>query len=304
MSNLTMKFPGFLWHWLACALTFCLSHPSSQAATSYSYTCSAPTVSISQAAYDPFALVTTLTGTATLNCSKAKNDPASMAYALAINPGLYSSGGISYASTGSDTVRYDLLRSASSVDTWSSVRQITGTMTNWTTSGNSSTGSATVNFYMQIPVSQTSAYTTAGQSYTDTRTITPSYPNSAGTLTSYPASNGSLSIAIGIPAKCILSSPPGNIDFTYTSFQTKASQNSTSFAVSCASNTQYTMALDTTSGTLVGLNYTLSLNKTGTQIGTFAAQNVNITGTMAAGQSGRCTSGCTEQQTRTLTISY
>ncbi len=65
------------------------------------------------------------------------------------------------------------------------------------------------------------------------------------------------------------------------------------------------MALDASSGTLLGLNYSLSLNKTGTQSGTGAAQSTTINGSMAAGQSGVCSAGnCNDSQARVLTISY
>lgn len=301
MTFLNTHLSVIRWHVLVCALVFGFN-PLSSLAANTNYACNAPVVSIGQVSYDPFAAISTLTGTATLNCSKAKNDPASMAFSLSVDLGLGSSGGYSYAAMSSNTVRYDLLRSASASDAWSAT-PISGTMTNWTCSSNTCSGTATVNFYMQIPVSQPSPYTATGF-YTDTRIVTPSYPNAGGVLTSYPASGGNLSIAIGIPAKCVLSSPPGNINFTYTSFQGSADQRSTSFAVSCATNTQYTMALDATSGTILGLNYTLSLNKTGTQTGTFTAQSVSITGNMPGRQSGNCSSNCTDQHNRTLTISY
>ena len=66
----------------------------------------------------------------------------------------------------------------------------------------------------------------------------------------------------------------------------------------------YTMALDATSGTLVGLTYGLALSQAAAT-GTGVAQSFSINGTIAAGQSGTCATGsCSGSATRTLTITY
>jgi hypothetical protein len=64
------------------------------------------------------------------------------------------------------------------------------------------------------------------------------------------------------------------------------------------------MALDATSGTILGVNYTLALSAaSGT--GTGLAQAYSINGNVAAGQAGTCATGsCTASQARTLTITY
>jgi hypothetical protein len=65
------------------------------------------------------------------------------------------------------------------------------------------------------------------------------------------------------------------------------------------------MSLDATSGTLLGLAYSLAINPTGSQVGNGAAQSATITGTIAAGQSGTCSqASCSATQARTLTITY
>ena len=64
------------------------------------------------------------------------------------------------------------------------------------------------------------------------------------------------------------------------------------------------MSLDATSGTLIGLNYTLALS-TPSSVGTGSQQTHSITGNMAAGQAGNCATGtCSASQARTLTIPY
>jgi hypothetical protein len=66
------------------------------------------------------------------------------------------------------------------------------------------------------------------------------------------------------------------------------------------------MALDATSGTVIGLNYTLALSAAGGTGAGLTAANYTVDGTMASGQSGTCgtTAVCTGSQARTLTVTY
>ena len=58
-------------------------------------------------------------------------------------------------------------------------------------------------------------------------------------------------------------------------------------------------------GTLLGLNYSLNVQPTGTQTGTGLVQSASINGSMAGGQAGTCNSAsCSATESRTLTISY
>jgi len=103
---------------------------------------------------------------------------------------------------------------------------------------------------------------------------------------------------------CQITTPPGNINFTYTSFQNTAATSGTTFASRCTTGLPYTMALDATSGNLLGLTYTLSL-PVAAATGTGVDQTFNIDGSIAASQSGVCTTAtCVDTQSRTLTISY
>ena len=64
------------------------------------------------------------------------------------------------------------------------------------------------------------------------------------------------------------------------------------------------MALDATSGTIVGLNYTLALSQT-SATGNGLVQSHSVNGSIAGGQSGTCaTATCSGSETRTLTVSY
>jgi spore coat protein U-like protein len=117
-------------------------------------------------------------------------------------------------------------------------------------------------------------------------------------------SQSAFNVSIITIASCTLTSPPGNINLSYTSFQVAAASASTNFGVNCTTGIPYTMALDATSGTLVGLNYTLALSQTASN-GTGVAQTFSINGGIAAGQSGTCGSAaCSASATRTLTITY
>ena len=118
------------------------------------------------------------------------------------------------------------------------------------------------------------------------------------------AATSTFPVQVTVPENCVLSSAPGNLAFSYTSFQTSAATASTSFAVTCMSNVAYTLSLDGTSGTLAGLAYTLGLSTT-SAVGTGLAQSATISGTIAAGQSGSCSSSpCTASAARTLTVTY
>lgn len=262
------------------------------------YNCSAPSTTTLSVTYDPFVSAPVVSEQVSLSCTKASGDAASMDFSLSVDLGLNSNAGSSNASLSSSLLRYDLLKSATTSDNWTA-SPITGTMTSW----NGNNGTATVTFYRVVPASQTAPYSPTGSTYTDTRAVTLSYPDSSGKGTTTVA--GNLSVSISAPAQCLLSASPGTIAFTYTSFQSAPATASTSFGVRCVTNTPYTMALDAYSGTLLGLNYGLSLSATGTQTGTLSARSVNINGTMAGGQSGMCSSGsCTQTHTRTLTITY
>ena len=112
-------------------------------------------------------------------------------------------------------------------------------------------------------------------------------------------------VTVNLTSSCSITAGPTDVDFTYTSFQGTA-QPSTggAFSVRCTNTLPYTMALDATSGTIIGLNYTLALSAAG-GTGNGAAQPYTVNGSMAASQSGTCAGAtCSGSQVRTLTITY
>ena len=124
------------------------------------------------------------------------------------------------------------------------------------------------------------------------------------------ASSG-FNVTASLTSQCQITVAPTNVAFTYTSFQTTAATSTGgAFTLRCTSSLPYTLALSAASGTVPGvsLNYTLSLSATsGTGAGlTTAAYTIN--GSMAAGQSGVCSTSATActgtDATQTVTITY
>jgi len=101
---------------------------------------------------------------------------------------------------------------------------------------------------------------------------------------------------------------PSTMTLAYTSFATADQTANMNFTVHCTRNTTYTLVLAPTSGTLLGLNYTLALSPSGGPpaiTGTGLAQPYTVTGTIASGQAGTCsTATCTATQGATLTVTY
>jgi spore coat protein U-like protein len=127
-------------------------------------------------------------------------------------------------------------------------------------------------------------------------------PMGAGATTTAPST---FNVTVTLTSVCSVTTSPANVAFTYTSFQgSPAVSTGGGFTVKCTNNLPYTMSLDSTSGTVLGLNYTVAVPTT-TQTGTGADQAFTVTGSIAANQSGTCNLGtCSGSQTRTLTVTY
>ncbi|TFZ06536.1 hypothetical protein EZ313_07845 [Ramlibacter henchirensis] len=157
--------------------------------------------------------------------------------------------------------------------------------------------SVTVSYHFQVLAGN---YARAG-SYSDNPvTLTVRLTSDTGPL---------LGTATFVPAVtlqdfCRLSTPPGNMALSYTSFSGSAATASTNFGVQCLDATAYSMAVDAASGSALGLTYTLGLSSSN-GVGNGAEQTHTINGSIAAGQSGTCAvASCSATQQRTLTITY
>ena len=224
------------------------------------------------------------TASATITCSRVLTDPSTRLYSLATDQGTRSRSSSFRASLNGVNLNYDVYKNAARSTNWVS-NPFTGTID----FGAGTSVSFPIPFYPSIGALQN---VPAGL-YTDTVTLT----YGATALASYP-------VQIYVNTTCLISTAPGNVVFSYTSFQTIAAAASTTFAARCTSGLPYTMSLDASGGTLLGINYSLVLPVT-TGTGTGVNQTYFINGTVAANQVGSCaTATCSASATRTLTITY
>lgn len=237
--------------------------------------------------------------TVSINCTRGPTDPTTSAYTLqaddGFNPGAGSTNQAVNGNGAANQIAYDLFRTAPGNAVWgeTNATDFAGTVN----FGTALTGSATHVFYTQIAA----GLNKNAKIFTDTVTMRLRYDNGPGNVNVFPT----FPVSINNQSVCLLSTPPGNIQFNYTSFQPAAATASTAYAVRCTIGETYTMALDAAAGTLLTLNYSLALSNPAGQTGTGFAQNFTINGSMPGGQSGTCATGvCTSAQTRTLTITY
>lgn len=235
--------------------------------------------------YDPANLSTNITSASfTMTCTRsASGDNPTQSYTVALN----NSNNQATLQGTKNTINYDVYADSACGTLWKGATTLGGTITLGSPS-DTLPHSQTVQYWGCVPPKQT----VAAGTYTDTVTMNPSI----GSIATFP-------VTIVTPSSCSISTPPGNVTFNYISFGS-AAVASTPFAATCTYQMPYTMALDSTSGVLVGLNYTLNLSAS-SATGTGLAQSYTINGSIAAGQAGTCaTASCTATAPRTLTISY
>lgn len=234
----------------------------------------------------------------TINCSRGPADPATSAYTLRADDGFNPTGTTNQAVNGTgatNRIAYELYRTAPGNGAWgyTNATDFAGTIN----FASALTASVTHTFYSRIAA----GLNKTAKTFTDTVTMRLRYDNGPGNVDVFPT----FPVSINNQSICLLSTPPGNIVFNYTSFQPAPATASSAYAVRCTMGETYTMALDATAGNLLGLNYGLALSNPGGQTGTGFPQNFTINGTIAAGQSGTCGGGiCTGAVPRTLTVTY
>lgn len=120
-----------------------------------------------------------------------------------------------------------------------------------------------------------------------------------------------VNVTVNLTSACQISAAPGTITFNYAAFQGTAATGSTTVGVQCTDTLPYNLSFtadpvvtSSTPGTLVGLNYTLSV-PVGAQAGSSVGNTHTISGSMAAGQAGTCgLATCTGNATHTLYVIY
>lgn len=247
--------------------------------------------------YDPVSPTQNVTSASvTITCTRSnKNDSTRRTFTITANNGLNATGTQNRARlSGVNYINYDIHSNSTCSSPWQGNTTLGGTVN--FTSNNDYVQSQIVNFWGCIPAGQN----VAAGTYTDTVTMTPM--NRRGT--SSIGSTATFPVTISTTSSCSISTPPGNVTFNYSSFQAGPASASTSFAATCTASLPYTMALDATGGTLLGLNYALSLSAS-SATGTGVAQPYTVNGSIAAGQAGTCSGAtCSATAPRTLTISY
>lgn len=260
------------------------------------YSCTV-TVTAVTVVYDPTSAVQNVTtGGYTINCTRALTDSNSMAWTLAVNNGIHAGGGFNRVEMPVNRrYNYETYRFApyTAANIWGATAAVrfSGTLS----FGASTFATTSGPFDIVMPALQ--AAQPAG-TYTDTVTATLRRGGTTMDTTAF-------GVTVQTNNTCQLSVPPGNVNLTYSSFQGSAAAASTTYGVRCTTLLPYTMALDATSGTLLGLNYTLGISPSTSGTGTGATQTYTINGSIAAGQAGTCaTASCNASQTRTLTLSW
>lgn len=242
----------------------------------------------------------------TITCNRnAPGDATTQAFTIRPGNGSNPGGGSNQAALGATTNRiaYDLYVDAGCTILWSN-RNLTGTVT---MGGGTDFRPYPVSlpYYGCVGPGQNPAQGT----YSDTVTMLPSI-----------GLNATFPVSIFTPASCSFAVAPGPVAFSYTAFQTLASQAANTFSANCTNLLPYQMALDgipiggVYPGVVSGLNYGLTISKVAggaailpaeTQTGNGLPQTYYINGVMASGQAGTCASAsCAGSVPRSLTITY
>lgn len=274
-------------------------------------TCTASTAGISLSGHSSEQTAGWSTsGSVTVTCTRTKStDPMLAYFALGLDGGLNISGSQSRAkwAGGNAYLNYAVWQNVSMTAPWTNVTGTTGTRLRGQVNFGSSTvysASATLPYYLNAQAAQV----VPTGLYTDTQALSV-YSDLGGDVNVANSRKAddtvTLPVQISVLENCVFSALPGDVVFAYTSFQTQAAVSSTSFSVRCPSGSPYSVSLDATEGSLLGLNYALALSPSGARSGTGLPQSTTITGTIAAGQSGTCSAGpCQATVTRILTITY
>jgi len=273
---------------LACAL-LSLAAPLAMA-----YKCTLSVTDI-LVIYDPtFASQNVTAGTYTIGCDLEPGDTSPMGFRLTVSNGLNFGGGSNRVlRVGTQRYSYETYQDAGGTALWGLTP---GTRINGSLNFVTTTATTSSPFYIILPGSQ--AVQPAGN-YSDTLQVSLTTSTGVPLVTNLP-----VNVTVRTDNWCQIQVTPGPVAFTYTSFQVGAAAASSGYGIRCTTALPYTMALDATSGSLLGLTYNLALSNA-SSVGTGLTQNFSINGTIAGGQAGTCASAsCTGNQTRTLLLSW
>lgn len=278
-------------------------------------TCNITATSIPISTLYTTAANTNVTGSISVTCTKTGADANRPYIYIGVDQGEPPAGRNMTRQNGTQTLAYTLTRNSATGATWT-----TGTGQNYTsgTAGgvfyrmnlNPATQTQNFNYYFRVAAGQ---FTAPAGIYDDLLiTVTVRESTAAGAANGTLLQSTTFAAYTSIRDNCYFSTTPAPLAISYTSFATAPGTGNTSFQASCTFNTPYTLSLNavpppavtTYNGTASGLNYSLVLSAaSGT--GTSAPQTYGITGTIAAGQSGRCVTGvCNTSQAQTIYIGF
>lgn len=259
-------------------------------------TCTAPVATGFSTAYASAGVVPNVTqGSVDVTCTRTLASDSTVVYLRANNTNQCGGGGNTEARFGGSCITYEGYRDSACTTIWTNAAAGAIPLTF------STVGTQTIN----VPV--WGCITIAGQSpaagagtYTDSVPLQLRQTTSVGTT----LASGNFPVSITYPASCVITSIAPVAFGTYVAFRSTPLSATSNVVLNCTSRLPYSMALNTTSGVLVGLNYSLALSAT-TSRGTGPGQTHTITGTMPANQAGTCaTSSCSGTNVHTLTITY
>lgn len=247
-------------------------------------------------------------GVATLTCTRASGDVATLTYRLKADNGLNVNGTqrrVRLAAT-ANYLNYSLTSTAAcgNASTWyAPATGVTSVVVGTLNFGAALSQSVNVPYCLRIRVGTAgnAAAPTAGV-YTDTVNIFGQFPDSdAGALTAV----APITYNVGVTNQCVLNSFPTTMAFNYASFSATPQVVAQSFNLRCSNTLPWTVTVSPAAATVLGLNYTVAVSPAVTTNGTGADQAVTLTGTMPADQAGTCNTGtCSGTQAHTVTITY
>jgi spore coat protein U-like protein len=287
------------WHAIQMALLaggLSLSHQTAQAA----YACTLNVTPIGMLYSPTFATEAVMTGSFSFSCTRALTDPATLAWDLAADNGIHAAGANSRVQLGATTSRYiyNLYKTApyTNANRWQTANannRFSGSLA-FGTSLSASWPATT--FFTRMTALQ--AAQTAGV-YTDTVTATLRIDTTATVL-----NTAQFDVTVTTQNECQFSTVPTPINLSYTALQTTVATGTSNFQARCTPGMPYSLALDASSATLLGLYYSLALNAT-TSSGTGLPQPFSVTATLPANQAGTCATGsCNGSQARSVIITY
>ena len=145
----------------------------------------------------------------------------------------------------------------------------------------------------------------AAGTYVDTVTLVPDM-STTGLVGPYnvTAPNTQVTFSVGVGAQCVVRKQGDDLSFNYTAFGA-AQFDVSNFQAVCSNGLPYSLTVAPATGTIAGINYTVTrvgaLNRNGT--GNQQAANVRVD--IAGGQAGSCaSSNCTGTAVHTVTLTY